>query len=169
MRTLIAGVGYSNLRDMSLGPILTPQLAAMDWPVDIEVDDLSFGPIAVVQRFQTLAEPYHRVILFSAVSRGHTPGTVTTYLWEHKLPPPDEIQARIGEAVTGVVGLDNLLIIGEHFGIWPEDIIVIEVEPTDEGEDGWGPGFSPAVAKAVDDVLATVRRVALGRLAEAVT
>lgn len=169
MKTLIAGVGYSNLRDLSLGPILTTQLAAMDWPADIEVDDLSFGPIAVVQRFQTQEERYNRVILFSAVSRGRTPGAVTTYLWQHTLPPPAEIQARIGEAVTGVVGLDNLLVIGEHFGIWPEDVIVIEIEPTDEGENGWGTGFSPAVAKAVDDVLATVRRVALGRLAETVT
>ena len=159
MKTLVAGVGYSNLRDLSLGPILTAQLASMDWPADVEVDaDLSFGPIAVVQRFQTQPEQYERVVLFAAVSRGRSPGTVTVYRWLGKLPPGEEIQARIGEAVSGVVSLDNLLIIGEHFGIWPKEVIVIEVEPEDES---WGSGFSPAVAKAMDTVVAAVRRSAL--------
>ena len=161
MKTLVAGVGYTNLRDMSVGPVLTRQFAEMDWPADVEVDDLSVGPIAIVQRFQAQTDPYDRVVLFGAVSRGRSPGTLTVYCWDGKLPPPDEIQARIGEAVTGVVSLDNLLIIGEHFGVWPAEAIVVEVEPQDEGEDGWGPGFSPALTRAVGDVIAAVRLAAL--------
>ena len=169
MITLVAGVGYTNLRDLSLGPILTAQLAAMDWPVDVEVDDLSFGPIGIVQRFQAQTDPYERIVLFSAVSRSRLPGAVTVYRWDgvRSAPSAEEIQARIGEAVTGVISLDNLLIIGEHFGIWPKEVIVIEVEPEDEGEAGWGPGFSPAVAPVVEEAIATVRRIALnGRAAE---
>lgn len=165
MKTLVAGVGYTNLRDLSLGPVLTEQLAAMDWPPEVEIDgDLSFGPIAIVQRFQAQMgkanspSPYERVVLFSGVSRGRPPGTVTTYRWSGNMPPPEEIQARIGEAVTGVISLDNLLIIGEHFGIWPKEVIVIEVEPEDEG---WGPGFSPVVAEAASEVLTLVRRALL--------
>lgn len=166
MKTLVAGVGYSNLRDLSFGPILTPQLAKMDWPVDVEVDDLSFGPIAVVHRFQAQmhgrgdseSRPYKRVVLFSAVSRGRAPGAVTVYRWTGKLPPAEEIQARVGEAVTGVISLDNLLIIGEQFGIWPEEVNVIEVEPQDEG---WGPGFSLAVEAAIGEVIEAVRRAVL--------
>ena len=161
MKTLVAGVGYTNLRDFSVGPVLTTRLHAMDWPVDVEVDDLSFGPIGIVQRFQAQTDPYERVVLFAAVSRGRKPGTVTVYGWDGKLPPAEEIQARIGEAVTGVISLDNLLIIGGHFGIWPEEVIVVEVEPQDEGEGGWGPGFSPAVTQAVGDVIVAVRRAAL--------
>ena len=161
MKTLVTGVGYFNLRDLSLGPILVGQLTAMDWPADVEIDDLSFGPIAVVQRFQAQTDRYERVILFSAVGRGRVPGSLSIDRWRKHLPSEEEIQARIGEAVTGVISLDNLLIIGEHFGIWPEEVIVIEVEPTDEGVDGWGQGFSPAVANVVNDVIAAVRRAAL--------
>jgi hydrogenase maturation protease len=159
MKTLIGGVGYHNLRDLSLGPTLTAQLAAMVWPAQVEIDaDLSFGPIAIVQRFQAQPDLYRRIVLFAAVNRGRAPGSVTAYRWKGKLPPADEIQARIGEAVTGVVSLDNLLIIGEHFGIWPEEVVVVEVEPADEG---WGQEFSPTVAAVVDDVLGIVRRAAL--------
>ena len=32
------------------------------------------------------------------------------------------------EAVTGVISLDNLLVIGEHFGIWPKELITVEVQ-----------------------------------------
>lgn len=159
MRTLVGGVGYSNLRDLSLGPVLTAQLAGMDWPHDVQIDeDLSYGPIAIVQRFQALEKPYERIVLISAVSRGRSTGTITVYKWSGEMPPADEIQARVSEAVTGVISLDNLLVIGEHFGIWPNEVIVIEVEPQDLG---WGPGFSSAVATATGEVIAAVRRAAL--------
>jgi Ni,Fe-hydrogenase maturation factor len=51
MRTLIAGVGYSNLSDLSVGPLVAAQLRGEEWPAHVEVDDLSYGPIAVVHRF----------------------------------------------------------------------------------------------------------------------
>jgi len=34
--------------------------------------------------------------------------------------------------VTGIISVDNLLVIGEHFGIWPREVIVIEVEIPDD-------------------------------------
>lgn len=160
-KTLVGGVGYSNLRDLSLGPILTAQLATMVWPAQVDVDaDLSFGPIAIVQRFQAMPEPYERIVLFGAVSRGRPVARIATYRWRNTLPAGDEIQARIAEAVTGVVSLDNLLIVGEHFGIWPEELFVVEVEPADTG---WGPGFSLEIAGVTGEVIRAVRQAALGK------
>ncbi len=32
------------------------------------------------------------------------------------------------EAVTGVIGLDNLLVIGAHFGVWPKELLTVEAQ-----------------------------------------
>ena len=77
------------------------------------------------------------------------------YRWAHQLPDPEEIQARVAEAVTGVISLDNLLIIATYFGKLPRDVLVIEVEAADEG---WGEGFSAHVEKAIPRVVAEIRR-----------
>ena len=159
MKTLVAGVGYHNMRDLSLGPELTARMMEMNWPAQISVDpDFSFGPIAIVQRFQADPSLCDRLVLFAAISRDRQPGTITAYRWPGKLPSTSEIQARIGEAVTGVVSLDNLLIIGEQFGIWPDDLFVVEVEPADES---WGPGFSREIEENMGKIIATVQKVAL--------
>lgn len=159
-KTHIGGVGYTFLRDFSLGPVLTAQLKEMAWPPGVHIDDeFNFGPIAIVQRFQAMDDPPRRVVLFAAVQReGRTPGQITACRWPGELPPVAEIQDRIAEAVTGVISLDNLLIIGQHFGIWPDETFVVEVEPAEER---WGEGFSPAVAAAVPQVIETLRRVAV--------
>lgn len=158
MNVLIAGVGYHNLRDLSVGPVLLPALRQLDWPADVEIDDLSFGPIAVVQRFQDRPAYYDRIVFVSAVERGREPGCVYVYRWNGDLPDADEIQARVGEAVTGVISLDNLLIIAQHHGVLPADVIVVEVEPVDTG---WGEGFTPPVEVALNEAIDVVRQVAL--------
>ena len=38
------------------------------------------------------------------------------------------MQRRVFEAVTGVISLDNLLVIGAHFGIWPRELITVEAQ-----------------------------------------
>jgi len=38
-RIFIGGVGYTNLRDLSVGPIVLPQLQQLDWPAGVEIDD----------------------------------------------------------------------------------------------------------------------------------
>ena len=92
-------------------------------------------------------------MLVAAVRRGRPPGTVERYRWEGALPPPDEIQARVAEAVTGVISLDNLLIVCGALGGLPEDVRVVEVEPADEG---WGEGFSPEVEAKLLEVLEAI-------------
>lgn len=157
VRVLIGGVGYRNLRDHSVGPIMADRLAALPWPPGVEVDDLSFGPIALVHRLQEAA-PYDRMVLVSSVERGRTPGEAYCYAWSGALPPADEIQARVAEAVTGVISLDNLLIVCGYFGVLPDDVVLVEVEPVVED---WGPDLTPRVAASLDRVEALVREAAL--------
>jgi hydrogenase maturation protease len=156
-KILVAGVGYQFLRDLSVGPALVPMLRELSWPEHVEIEDLSFGPIAVVQRFEDRTEPYQRIVVVSSVERGREPGRVYCYRWSGELPNEAEIQARIGEAVTGVISLDNLLVIAEHFGVLPEDVFVVEVEPEDTG---WGDGFTPRVEASLSEMIETVRRLA---------
>ena len=80
------------------------------------------------------------------------------------------MQERIYEAVTGVVDLENTLIIGSHFKVWPDDVFGVEVDlPADtfgnmviadslgnEAGSDCGPGFSPSavLAELVEATLA---------------
>ena len=151
-RRLIAGVGYRNLRDMSLGPVLIEQLRHEAWPPGVELDDLSYGPIGVLHTLE--ARPlYDRVIFVAGVHRQRQPGGVYCYAWRHELPDLEDIQARVAEAVTGVISLDNLLIILTYFEQLPQDVVVIEVEAADTG---WGEGLSAPGAQAVPQVLAAI-------------
>lgn len=155
---MIAGVGYTNLRDISLGPVLVPRLQQLEWPSGVEVEDWSFGPIMVVHRLQDCPGRYNRIVLFSAVSRGRDPGDVLCYRWTGALPDDDTVQGCVAEAVTGIISLDNLLIIAERLGALPRDVVVVEVEPADCN---WGPGFSAPVESALEQVINSLRQVAL--------
>ena len=65
-RVLIGGVGYRNLRDLSLGPVLADRLTHDSWPEGIEIEDLSYGPIGVMHNLDD-RPPYDRLILFAGV------------------------------------------------------------------------------------------------------
>ncbi len=151
MRVLVGGVGYRNLRDGSLGPHLADVLAQQA-DDGIEVEDLSYGPVAVSHALRE-RPPYDRLVLVSAVSRGRPPGTIASYRWSGALPEPSEIQARVSEAVTGVISLENLLVVCGAFGALPSDVRVVEVEPADET---WGEGFSREVEARLPVVVETV-------------
>ena len=157
MRILIGGVGYSYLRDGSVGPLVVAELAREAWPDGVLVEDLSYGPIAVLQRLQEADPPFDRLVLVAAVRRGRAPGTVTAYRWDHRLPDAAEIQARVAEAVTGVISLDNLLVVVGFFTALPRDVAVLEVEPEDEG---WGEGLSRVVEAAWPRVIDGLRELA---------
>jgi hydrogenase maturation protease len=147
MRVLVGGVGYRFLRDESVGPYMVDRLTQRATN-GIEFEDLSYHPVGLVQNLQD-REPYDRVVLVASVRRGRRPGTVETYRWHGQLPDRDAIQERVAEAVTGVISLDNTLIVCGAFGAWPEDVRVVEIEP---GDEGWGEGFSRPVVDALDDV-----------------
>jgi hydrogenase maturation protease len=150
-RVLIGGVGYRNLRDLSVGPWVADALAeeAHD---GVEVEDVSYHPVGLSQN---LAErpSYRRVVLVGSIPRGREPGTVTAYRWDGRLPERDEIQQRVSEAVTGVISLENTLVVCGALGGLPEDVRVVEVEPEDQG---WGDGFSPTIESRLPEVLEAV-------------
>lgn len=157
-RTLVGGVGYRDLRDFSVGPLLTCSLAEEPWPEVVRVEDLSYSPVKVVHRLQEETPPFGRLVAVGAVRRGRGPGTVTAYRWDRSLPAPSEVQARVAEAVTGVVSLDNLLVVTAALGAAPPEVFVVEIEPEVEA---MGETLSPAVAAAAGGAAALVRRIAL--------
>jgi hypothetical protein len=163
MRHILVGtIGYHNLRDFSLGPKLLPDLRAMTWPPGVVVEEMNWGPIAIVQNFQALTTPYDRVVLLVANRRQRPTGTITVYRWRGGLPPPDEIQDRVAEAVTGVISSDNLLIVGEYFKIWPEEVLIVDVEP---GPEEAGDTLTPLIRERIPTILAMVQRVTVEDLA----
>lgn len=155
---LVSGIGYSNLRDMSFGRVLLSKLEEMDWPDHVHVEDLNYGPIMIYQSLEASAVKYDKAVFVSAAKRGRKPGTLQIYRWHGKLPGDSEIQARIEEAITGVIDLDNLLVVCRHFGVLPDDVTIVEVEPQSED---WGSEFSPVVAARVDEAIQAVRQRAL--------
>ena len=158
VRTLVGGVGYRFLRDFSLGPVLADELAREAWPPEVAVEDLGYGPVAIVQRLQEARPPFRRLVLVGAARRGRAPGAVTAYLWDRSLPDTEEIQARVSEAVTGVVDLDNLVVVAGALGGAPAEVVVVEVEPDVEEH---GETFTPVVAEAAERARARVRELAL--------
>jgi hydrogenase maturation protease len=158
MRTLVAGVGYSNLRDLSVGPLVAAQLRREPWPAHVEVEDLSYGPVAVVHRLAEAEPPFGRLVVVAAADRGAAAPGVRCYRYGGALPDPEEVQARVAEAVTGVIDLDNLLVVARQFGALPPEVRVIEVQPlaTDFGLEP-----SPAVAALLPEVRRLARAAAL--------
>jgi hydrogenase maturation protease len=158
MRVLIGGVGYRWQGDTSFGLVATDELARLAWPTGVEVADLGYGALYVMQDLADARPPYERLILLAAVPRGRTPGEIYRYRWEGALPDADEIQERVREAGAGVIDLDHLLVIAQHFGALPGEVVVVELEPVDAaGRDG----LSPAAAALLPGVAELVRREAL--------
>jgi len=158
MHVLIGGIGYQHMRDLSVGSDLIPTFSALAWTVDVEAVHLYFGPIHMVQWLQERPHFYDRMVFVGAVEREREPGHVSAYPWKGTLPDVDEIQQRVTEAVTGIIHLDNALIIGQYFGVLAPEVVVVEVEPKDTG---WGDGYSPVVEGALCEVIKTVQSAVL--------
>ena len=128
---LIGIVGYSPVIDAyPLGPKL---MAALQSKVagrdDVTVENMTWGPIHVVQRFQDEgAVRPRRVVLIGAAATSRVPGRVRGFRWTGGDLSAAAMQERIYEAVTGVVDIENTLVIGSHFKVWPDEIFSVEVD-----------------------------------------
>ena len=143
-RVLLAGVGYPNLSDVSVGPVLAQRLAGRDLPPGVEVHDYSFGAIDAVHRLKEGG--YDTALFFGAVDRGDAPGTIRRYRWDRE-DDPEVVQAHVVEAAQAVIALETTLIVTGYFKALPPDTLVFEVEPLDFE---YGEVFSPVVGEAVD-------------------
>ena len=165
-RVLVAGVGYQNLRDLSAGLHVLERLEQLEQLGQlgqlgqqdglgerVDLEDLSYGPIDVLFLLQRRAR-YAAAVFVTGSKRGRAPGSVDCRRGDPPPITPDALQDRVVEGVTGVISLDNLLYICGHFGALPPEVIVVEVEPADEG---WGEGVSEAGGRAVDQATALVR------------
>jgi hydrogenase maturation protease len=157
MSVLVGGLGYRNLRDHSAGVAVTDTLMDRRWPEGVTVEDVSYNPVALVEHLKE--ERYDRAVIVAAVERpGRSPGEVTAYRWDGALPSGERIQAAVVDAVTGVIFLDNTLIVTRHFGGLPNETAVVEIEP--EAHE-FGESFSAPVAKAFETVCDLVTTLAV--------
>ena len=132
-RTLLGTIGYHLLSNHSIGPLLFDKINELDWASVIDIQEMNWGPIAVVQMFESNPDPYERIVFLTAIERENRAiGEYNIYKWGARLPSDEDIQACVGDAVTGVISPENLLIIGEHFKIWPAEVYLFDVEPGPE-------------------------------------
>jgi hydrogenase maturation protease len=160
VRVLVGSVGYRNLSDHSFGILVIEALAERPWPSAVSIEDISYNPIAVVQRLhdEPADQPFELAILVSAAERpGRAQGSLSIYRWDNALPGPDDIQACVAEAVTGVISLDNTLVVTRYFNGLPPTVAVVEVEPKVHA---FGAELSPEVELAFDRACAIVTRLA---------
>ena len=156
---LIGTVGYHLLCNHSVGPMLLPQLQSISWNGSVTVEEMNWGPIAIVQYFQTLEKPFDKVIFLVAIERPERKiGDISVFQWMGHLPSEKQIQACVGDAATGVISVENLLVIGEHFKIWPKEVFLVDVEP---GAEQAGEHLTAEVDAKIPEIL----RI-LGELAE---
>ena len=130
LRTLIGVVGYSPLVEaFPLGPALMRRLeAAAEQRSGLAIENMTWSPIHIVQRFEDGSLAADRLVLIGAADACGEPGRITCWRWGGGSLPPAVLQERIYEAVTGIVSLDNTLVIGEHFGVWPNQVMTVEIE-----------------------------------------
>ena len=152
MAVLVGGVSELFQLDLDLGRLAVERLAAEDLGRGVVAEELHYGAVAVAQRLEDLRPA--ALVLVSAVRRGRPPGTVE----RRRLDPPElttaDVQAAIGDAVTGYVHPDLVVEIATALGALPPRTVTVEVEPEVTGP---GEGLSPSVAAALETVLELVR------------
>ena len=130
-KRLIGIVGFTPVLDIfPLSNALVDELRRR-LPSDgsIVIENMTWGPLHIVQRFQDpeAIQP-ERVVLVGAASISTKPGRVQAHRWLGGKLPINATQERVYEAVTGIVDIENTLVIGEHFGIWPAECFVVEAD-----------------------------------------
>ena len=129
-KILIGIVGYSPVLDSyPLGPNLMNNLKERDWAnINVDIQNMTWSPIHITQRLQENKLEFDRVVLVGSKTISTSPGRVESYKWKSKKVDEIKIQERIFEGVTGVVSLENTLVIGDYFKIWPKEVFTVEVD-----------------------------------------
>lgn len=129
-RALIGIVGYTPVLDVfPLGPHLMTAIEEKVRGGDVSVENMTWGPIHIVQRFQEPdAERFSRLVLIGAASTAPKPGAVRAFRWCGGKLSETDMQERVCEGITGVVDIENTLVIGDHFGVWPDETFTVEAD-----------------------------------------
>lgn len=151
---LVGGVGLPWLRDLDYGTQWVNRVAHHDWPDHVVIEDMSYAAHRVLDRLQEVRP--RKVVLVGCMPRHEDPpGTIRRYDLDLTPPSGEEAHERISEAAQGIIDLDHTLAVARYYGAFPNDTVVIEVEPED---DTFGLGFSDVVEATVDTVLDLVRQ-----------
>jgi len=137
-------------------------LQKLDLPAYVKVDELNWGPVAVVQMFQAEDPPFERVVILCAIERKRRKiGDIDIFKWIGGLPDEEQIQACVGDAATGVISVENLLVIGEYFKVWKDEVYLVDVEP---GPEIAGEKFTPEMEEKIPDIISILRNLATGHV-----
>ena len=130
MRALIGIVGHSPILDRyPLGPLLMQDLQSRDWgTMIVDIENMTWSPIHVTQRLQDQQNSYDRTVLIGSSAGCLKPGNVVTYRWLSGEMSTLKLQERVYEGVTGVVSLDNTLVIGDYFKVWSDEVFTVEID-----------------------------------------
>lgn len=152
-RVLVGGLGIPGLRDLDFGRQVVGYLQALDWPEEVVIEDLSCSAHLALHRLQEL-RPAKVVLMASAARGADQPGTLRRYRLDLTPPAPDDVHQGLVETLGGMPDLDHTLAVVRHWGGFPADTVVIEVEPSDCS---FGPGFSEELGECMEPILAMVR------------
>lgn len=164
MTVFVGGVSELFQRDLDLGRLAVERLLTEDLGHDVLVEELHYGAVAVAQRLEDIRPD--TLVLISAVRRDRAPGIVERRRVDPPELTPAEVQAAVGDAVTGYVHVDLVIEIASSFGALPRRTVSVEVEPeiVESGE-GLSGSAALGLVTALDLVRAEVRRAPLLQLA----
>lgn len=152
MSTLVGGVGELFQGDLDIGRLAAERLQDLACPPRVFVEELHYGAIAVVQRIQELG--IDSMILVGAVRRDRPPGSVHRRLVADPELADAELQAAVGDAVTGYIGIDLIVEVAAGLGALPRRTVAIEVEPEHVGS---GEGLTASAAAGLDQAIELAR------------
>lgn len=152
MTVLVGGVSELFQSDLDLGRLAVERLERECWSPGVMVEELHYGAVAVAQRIEDLAPDL--LVLVSAVRRDRAPGTVERRRVDPPLLSPADLQAAVGDAVTGYVHLDLIVEVASGFGVLPARVVAIEVEPE---KTSTGEGLSNSAQAGLEEALELVR------------
>jgi hydrogenase maturation protease len=170
MRVFLGGVGELFQGDLDAGRLAVERLSSTPQSLgrpglEVWVEDLHYGAVAVAQRLGEVAPS--ALVLFGAVRRGLRPGSVRRRRLATVALSAEELQAAVGDAVTGYVGMDLVVEVAAGLGVLPARTVLMEMEPERLGP---GEGLSDAAAEGLETVVSMVRsevgRVPLLELAD---
>ena len=94
----------------------------------VDIENMTWSPIHVTQPLQDQQNSYDRTVLIGSSAGCLKPGNVVTYRWLGGEMSTLKLQERVYEGVTGVVSLDNTLVIGDYFKVWSDEVFTVEID-----------------------------------------
>jgi hypothetical protein len=166
MSVLVGGVGELFQGDLDVGRRAVDRLLQEPLPgpgrtpgpgsdpaFEVLVEELHYGAVAVAQRLEELAPT--ALVLIGAVRRDRPAGTVERRRVDLPALTTEQMQAAVGDAVTGYVGMDLVVEVAAGFGVLPARTVTIELEPETVVP---GDALSVSASRGLETMLELVRR-----------